>query len=67
MEEVVKKMGKPFKPRDIIFVSDLPRTRSGKILRRLIRSAVMGKELGDTSSLENPKALQEITKTQNIH
>jgi acetyl-CoA synthetase len=63
MEEVVKKMGKPFKPRDIIFVGDLPRTRSGKILRRLIKSAVMGKEPGDTSALENPKALQEITRT----
>jgi acetyl-CoA synthetase len=62
MEGVVKSMGKPFKPKDVIFVSDLPRTRSGKILRRLIKTAVMGSELGDTSALENPKALKEITK-----
>lgn len=60
--EVVKYMGKPFTPRDISFVGDLPRTRSGKILRRLIRAAMLGKEFGDTSVLENPKALEEITK-----
>lgn len=62
IREVVKFMGKPFKPRDISFVADLPRTRSGKIMRRLIRAAKLGKELGDTSVLENPKALDEIKK-----
>jgi acetyl-CoA synthetase len=60
--EVVKYMGKPFRPRDVSFVGDLPRTRSGKILRRLMRAVMLGKELGDTSALENPKALEEITK-----
>lgn len=60
--EVVKYMGKPFRPRDVSFVGDLPRTRSGKILRRLMRAVLLGKELGDTSALENPKALEEITK-----
>lgn len=60
--EVVKYMGKPFRPRDVSFVGDLPRTRSGKILRRLMKAVILGKELGDTSALENPKALEEITK-----
>ena len=60
--EVVKHMGKPFKPRDIIFVGDLPRTRSGKILRRLIRAAMLGRDFGDTSVLENPRALDQIVK-----
>jgi len=60
LTEVVKRMGKPFKPRDIILVGDLPRTRSGKILRRLIKAAMLKEELGDTSALENPKALDEI-------
>lgn len=60
--EVVKQMGKPFKPRDIILVGDLPRTRSGKILRRMIRATILSEELGDTSALENPKALEEISK-----
>lgn len=59
--EVIKFMGKPFKPRDVSFVADLPRTRSGKIMRRLIRAAMLGKDLGDTSVLENPKALEEIS------
>lgn len=60
--EVVKYLGKPFRPREINFVDDLPRTRSGKILRRMLRAAMLGKEFGDTSVLENPKALEEITK-----
>ena len=60
--EVVKYMGKPFRPRDVSFVGDLPRTRSGKIMRRLMKAVMLGKELGDTSALENPKALEEITK-----
>jgi acetyl-CoA synthetase len=63
--EVVRHMGKPFKPRDIIFVGDLPRTRSGKILRRLIRAAMLGRDFGDTSVLENPRALDQIMKHQN--
>ena len=60
--EVVKYMGKPFRPRDVSFVGDLPRTRSGKIMRRLMKAVMLGKELGDTSALENPKSLEEITK-----
>lgn len=60
--EVIKHMGKPFKPRAINIVNDLPRTRSGKIVRRLIRAAMLGKDFGDTSVLENPMALKEITK-----
>ena len=58
--EVIKSMGKPFKPREINFVNDLPRTRSGKILRRLIRAIRLGKDLSDISALENPKALEEL-------
>jgi len=58
--EVVKSMGKPFKPREINFVNDLPRTRSGKILRRLIRAIRLGKDLGDISALENLKVLEEL-------
>lgn len=62
VREVIKYLGKPFRPREINFVDDLPRTRSGKILRRMLRAAMLGKEFGDTSVLENPKALEEITK-----
>ena len=53
-------LGKSFKPERVIFVDELPRTRSAKILRRAIRATVMGEEAGDLSSLENPSALGTI-------
>ncbi|MBE8540327.1 AMP-binding protein [Geoglobus acetivorans] len=59
-EMIVKEFGKPFKPERIIFAPDLPRTRSGKIMRRLIKAVVADGELGDTSSLENPDSLDKI-------
>jgi acetyl-CoA synthetase len=57
---VAREMGKPLKPGDIKFVSDLPKTRNGKIMRRIIRSAYLGDKMGDTSSLLNPEAVEEI-------
>jgi acetyl-CoA synthetase len=53
-------LGKSFKPERVIFVDELPRTRSAKILRRAIRATVMGQDAGDLSSLENPLALEKI-------
>jgi len=58
--QVVKIMGKTLKPRDIKFVKDLPKTRSAKIIRRIIKSTFLGKEVSDTSSVENQKAIEEI-------
>jgi len=58
--QVVKIMGKTLKPRDIRFVKDLPKTRSAKIIRRIIKSIYIGKEVIDTSSVENQKAIEEI-------
>jgi len=60
VEKIVKEFGKPFKPERVVFVPDLPRTRSGKIMRRLIRAVVTNQELGDTSALENPDSLEKI-------
>lgn len=57
---IAERLGKPLKPKTIHFVSELPRTRNGKILRRVIRAAYLNKELGDLSSLENPNSLLEI-------
>ncbi|MHB8572787.1 MAG: AMP-binding protein [Candidatus Dormibacteria bacterium] len=57
---IVAAQGKALKPRDVRFVADLPRTRNGKILRRLVRAAHVGEELGDTSSLENSAALEAV-------
>jgi len=61
-EMVVAEMGKPLAPKSILFVSDLPKTRNAKMMRRMIRAAYLGQELGDTSSLVNPQAVEEIRK-----
>jgi acetyl-CoA synthetase len=57
---VARHLGKAFKPSRVVFVSELPRTRSAKILRRAIRATVAGEEPGDLSSLENPTAIEAI-------
>ncbi|MFT3972100.1 MAG: AMP-binding protein [Amaricoccus sp.] len=54
------RLGKPFKPSKVHVVKQLPKTRSGKIMRRLIRQAYGAEKLGDLSSLDNPGALDEI-------
>jgi acetyl-CoA synthetase len=61
---VVAHLGKSIKPRAIHFVPDLPRTRNGKILRRLVRRQYLGEPLGDLSSLENPDSLQAISEAK---
>lgn len=53
-------LGKPLAPSVIMFVSDLPKTRNAKVMRRIIRSAYLGEDPGDTSSLVNPEAVEEI-------
>ncbi|MFQ5950089.1 MAG: AMP-dependent synthetase, partial [Nitrospiria bacterium] len=60
--EIIKIMGKTFRPKAIEFVSELPKTRSAKIVRRIIREKYLGKPLGDLTSIENPRALDEIQK-----
>jgi acetyl-CoA synthetase len=57
---VAEHLGKAFRPSRVVFVDELPRTRSAKILRRAIRAAVSGEDAGDLSSLENPGALEAI-------
>jgi acetyl-CoA synthetase len=57
---VADELGKPLKPSEIKFVKDLPKTRNAKVMRRIIRAAYLGQDPGDTSSLENPQAVEEI-------
>jgi acetyl-CoA synthetase len=57
-------MGKPLTPRDVLFVSDLPKTRNAKVMRRMIRAAYLGEDPGDTSSLVNPEAVDEIKRAR---
>jgi acetyl-CoA synthetase len=60
---IASELGKAFTPAEIKFVEELPKTRSAKILRRAIRAKVLGEDLGDLSSLENPSALAAIEKS----
>jgi len=53
-------MGKPLAPREVCFVSDIPKTRNAKIMRRVIRTAYLGEPPGDLSALANPETVDEI-------
>ena len=57
---VADELGKAFKPERIVFVDALPKTRSAKIVRRALRAKVLGSDLGDLSSVENPESLDAI-------
>lgn len=61
---IIDEMGKPLAPKAILFVSDFPKTRNAKVMRRMIRAAYLGDELGDTSSLVNPESVDEIRKAK---
>ena len=61
IQHVVKVIGPTAKPDDILFVSDLPKTRSGKIMRRILRGlAEKGEIIGDITTLRNPEIVNEI-------
>lgn len=63
-ERVARALGKPFRPKRIVLVSDLPKTRNGKIMRRAIRSGWLGEDSGDLSALENAGTIQEIRQAR---
>jgi acetyl-CoA synthetase len=63
-EYVATTMGKPFIPHDVRFVSALPKTRSGKIIRQLVKRIYLGENPGDLSSVENPESLDAIRNSQ---
>jgi len=59
-DHVVKKIGAIARPDDILFAADLPKTRSGKIMRRLLRDIAEGKALGDTTTLADPAVVARL-------
>ncbi|MCU1453637.1 MAG: acsA [Acidimicrobiales bacterium] len=61
-DHVANKIGKISRPKTIVFTDDLPKTRSGKIMRRLLRDVAEGRELGDTTTLADPAVVEEIRK-----
>jgi acetyl-CoA synthetase len=56
----VDALGKAFAPREITWVDDLPRTRSQKIMRRVVKALALGNDPGDLTSLENPESLHGL-------
>ena len=60
MDLIIKDLGKSFKPDKIIFVSDLPKTRNMKIMRRVIKTCLTNQDPGDISTLLNPESVEEI-------
>ncbi len=59
-QEVAVTLGKAFRPKSITWVRDLPRTRSAKIMRRVVKAVAMGADPGDLTSLENPESLEDL-------
>ena len=59
-EHVGKKIGAIAKPDDIFFVADVPKTRSGKIMRRLLKDVAEGRALGDTTTLADPNVVAKL-------
>jgi acetyl-CoA synthetase len=57
---VGKRIGKFARPKRIIWADDLPKTRSGKIMRRLLRDIAEGRELGDVTTLRDPDVMQQL-------
>jgi acetyl-CoA synthetase len=61
-QHVAKKIGALARPDDIIFSAELPKTRSGKIMRRLLRDIAEGRALGDTTTLADPAVVAALKK-----
>ena len=60
---VGKKIGPIARPEEVIFTADLPKTRSAKIMRRLLRDIAEGRVVGDTTTLTDPKVMEDIMGT----
>ena len=59
-DHVAQMIGKIARPHGIIFTTDLPKTRSGKIMRRLLRDVASGRPLGDVTTLANAEIVEQI-------
>jgi acetyl-CoA synthetase len=60
-EHVAKRIGKLARPKRIIWADDLPKTRSGKIMRRLLRDIAEGREMGDVTTLRDPDVMKQLS------
>jgi len=60
---VGEELGKPFRPHEVLFIDGFPKTQSGKIIRRAVQAIHVGEDLGDLSSIENPKGSRRGRET----
>jgi acetyl-CoA synthetase len=61
-QHVATKLGAIARPKTVVFTDELPKTRSGKIMRRLLRDVAEGRALGDTTTLADPNVVEEIKR-----
>jgi acetyl-CoA synthetase len=61
-EHVARRIGKVARPKSVVFTDDLPKTRSGKIMRRLLKDVAEGRDLGDTTTLADAGVVDEIKR-----
>ena len=62
MDQVVKVLGPTCRPDRIIFAEAVPRTRSGKIMRRILKSLAKNEPIGNITTIENPECVEELKK-----
>jgi acetyl-CoA synthetase len=65
-QRIAAEMGKPLQPKQVLFVPALPKTRNGKVMRRVIRAAFLQENAGDLTALDNPAAVEAI-KQLSVH
>ena len=59
---MARKIGPLARPKTVVFTDELPKTRSGKIMRRLLQDVAEGRVLGDTTTLADPAVVDEIRR-----
>jgi len=62
-KQVEKTIGPIARPHRIVFVNDLPKTRSGKIMRRILKKIILHEDVGDVTTLANPECIEKIKST----
>lgn len=64
-DHVARLLGKPFRPARIHVLGQIPKMRNGKVLRRVLRSAYIGRPIGDLSCMEDPRPIDEVLSLRN--
>jgi acetyl-CoA synthetase len=64
--KIGKELGSALRPKEVHLVTDLPKTRNAKVMRRVIRAAYLGLPAGDTTALENPRAVDEVVAARAV-